>query len=177
VIDKLALARRVFVEFQNGYEQYQTRPGVWWALGFDHEHQVEGLSSDELNIGLSVLVQKDLIELKTSSSYALTVRGREACLHPEEFDHYLGPLRTGAPPQSFTINTGSIQGSQIGGHGNTQHVTYSTVLQDLRTKIETSDMPPSEKTGLLAALNKVISHPFLHTLVNVGATLGPSILK
>jgi|SRR5687768_14775112 len=165
---KFDLARHVFMLFLSGYEKYQSRPGVWWAIS-PTEEDLPYLSEDEIGIGLKVLVQKELITLYTSDSYRLTELGNEACLHPEQLDSYLQPRHSPTGPQAVTINAGTMENTQIG-HGNTQHiVTYSTVLQDLRRQIEDAPVAEEEKSSALSALNEFLSHPFVQTIVSAAA--------
>lgn len=168
--DRLELASEVFVVFRLHYEQ--NRPDAVWGLSFREQSPVPGLSLDEAREGAGVLLQKGLIRhMGTGRNYRLTDRGKEACLHPEQLDQYFAPLFRSGAPQAVTINAANMHNTQVG-HGNTQHITYSVVLNELRRKIEDADIPPAEKSKLVQAIQAVAAHPLTQTILGGLAGLG-----
>jgi hypothetical protein len=141
--DRIELARRVFEAFQHYYGQI-TRPGANWSLSAENFPR---LSDEERDIGISFLMQKRLIRTMGIGAWTLTDDGKEACLHPELLDEYLGPRRNAAlVAQEINISADQIHGSQIGGTGNVMNnITIAQALTTIATRIEADTSIPPEK--------------------------------
>lgn len=174
--DRIALARQVFGAFQASYEKYCDQPHVHWWLNLlepDDDDMKLALSADQIGTGISVLRQKGLIKLRTSSMQELTDLGREVCLHPETLDRYLAPQVPDPPIQNVTFNAQQMQNVQTG-HGSVINVTYSQVLQQLANDVAASSAPAAEKSDLLAMINAIASHPITQTALTLaGGALLP----
>lgn len=161
--DKFQLAREVFAAFIEGYEVHQDRPHVQWWLSLANIESE--LSLGELRSGAAVLVQKRLLDCRTTDSFGLTDLGKEVCLHPECLDEHLKPRGLPAP-QIITFNAEYMQV----GDNNVQNVTYSIVLAALARELESApDIPEPEKRQWLDVLKRVAEHPLTQTVIGAAA--------
>jgi hypothetical protein len=90
--DQFEVAHLLFAEFQKAFDA-RSSPGAVWTLD-EEDFKDLGLSSEEINRGLRMLVEKGLITRFTAGDdYHLTEEGEEVCLDPELLDGYLSPRR------------------------------------------------------------------------------------
>ena len=71
--------------------------------------------------------------------------------------------------QSVTIHGGNVQI----GNGNSQNITYSTVIHSLIDRIEENpDVPEAKKTEWAETLRKIAAHPLTQTAIQVAGAGG-----
>src|SRR5690606_25083580 len=149
--------------FIEGYEVHQDLPHVMWWLSLAYIESE--LSLGELRSGADDLVQKRLLDCRTTDSFGLTDLGKEVCLHPECLDEHLKPRGLPAP-QIITFNAEYMQV----GDNNVQNVTYSIVLAALARELESApDIPEPEKRQWLDVLKRVAEHPLTQTVIGAAA--------
>lgn len=74
--------------------------------------------------------------------------------------------------QNVSVSGGNVQI----GNGNTQNITYSTVLQNLVEAIaKDSTIPPEMKRSWTEALKGLAAHPLTQTAIQTAATIGAAL--
>lgn len=158
------LARRLFAEFQRVYAENLSRGSIWY-LPIQGNEAHFGFSAEEARTAISVLTQKDLIEMRGIGRYRLTEPGREACLHPELIEARLGAPR----PMSPVVHSSTVHvhgGNNQIGDGNTQNITYRSVLQAALEAAEERDDVPA---AVAAAIKRLQDFPHIEALMSEAA--------
>jgi hypothetical protein len=136
----------------------------------EHSDEVKGLgmSEGEAKAALSFLKRKELLE-QTGSWYGLSDLGLEACVDSTIRERCLSDASPRAAP---TINVGVAHAPFQIGDGNTQTITYSSVLQNLVETIEQAPIPPEAKKTALEHLGAVLGEKALERVLDVAVGAG-----
>lgn len=174
--DRIECARAIFAQFKEVFDGKTSTSEQWW-LEYDGSDDAEsGLTGQEVDAGLGVLIRKGLVKKITDSGYQLDDDGFEACLHPHLLDGYLGP-RAAAPSvkPGVTINATNMHHAQVGDY-NQQTTTYNNIVTSLIQEIEKSaDIPDHQKKSWTSTLREIAAHPFTQTAVSALAGLGTAL--
>jgi hypothetical protein len=157
-MDAIAAARVVFALFQKRYAEVLGRTRVWALPVGRADFKVDGLTPEAKQLGLNVLLHKDLLKPMAVGSYQLTEAGAEACLHPELVEEYLAPRKAMPPNTAVVVHGGHVQI----GDGNTQNITYRAVLQKALDVAEERDDVPAP---VAAALKRLQDFPDIESLM------------
>lgn len=164
--DRIECARVVFADLIEESNKI-TSPTADVTWSFDEgDAQKLGLSTEELRAAEGILLHKGLLRRAGMNEYRLSEAGHEVCLHPHLLDDHLAPRPALLPAQNVTINAENMQNTQVG-HHNTQNVTYSTVLESLRQKVEAADATGEDKQSAKDLIDKLLRHPLASTIVNL----------
>lgn len=158
-------ARTLFLSLLEQFNSKPRRGQIMWSFGEDDAREL-GMTQDEQDEAVEVLVQKGLLEWAAMDYAEMSDLGKEVCLHPELLDEYLAPRRPAPRAQHITINAGEMQNTQIG-HNNTLNASYSTALSALRDQVQAAALPDETKRGWVKTIDEMLRHPLTPTLVTL----------